>query len=110
MHYILTTKKPISPRTSFLANQNEKFPRSFLEAKDCMILQEEGQGMQSKGIEREGDSAETGHLSEIVQCITLHKRGRSTKGKSPISFVSHLFCQTWELKSFYSTCKEFGGN
>ncbi|KAL9368376.1 hypothetical protein Peur_039575 [Populus x canadensis] len=44
-----------------------------------MILQEEGQGMQSKGIEREGDSAETGHLSEIVQCITLHKRGRSTK-------------------------------
>lgn len=64
--------------------------------------------MQSKGIEREGDNAETGH--ERVQCMTLHNRGRSTKGKSPISFVSLLFCQTWELKSFYSRCKEFGAN
>ncbi|KAJ6715369.1 SEED DORMANCY CONTROL PROTEIN [Salix viminalis] len=52
---------------------------NFLEEKDCMTLQEESQGMQSEGIEREGDSAETGHLAERVQCMTLHSKRRSPK-------------------------------
>ncbi|CAK7356941.1 unnamed protein product [Dovyalis caffra] len=52
---------------------------AFKEIRNCQVQEEESQAMQSKGIEREGDSDETDHLAVVVQCMTVHKRGRSTK-------------------------------